>query len=268
MAADEGADDDAGEGADEGAGKDSDEDADVSAVAEKDAAPVIAIDGPSGVGKGTIAARLAARLGWHLLDSGALYRIVAYAALQEQTALDDADALTARAADLDLSFLAATDSDAVRVLLDGTDVTAEIRSDAAGQAASRVAALPTVRTALIARQRANARAPGLVADGRDMGTVVFPSAPLKIYLTASAEARAERRHKQLMAKGVAASLRDLFESIRDRDARDMARTVAPLKPAEDALVLDTTDLDVDAVYEAVFAQVRERGLSGTGAPQG
>lgn len=228
------------------------------------AVPVIAIDGPSGVGKGTVAARLAEALGFSLLDSGALYRIVAHAALVEGIDLDDAAALAARARTLRIEFLAgatgAGAAEPVSVRLDGEDVSLAIRSDEAGQAASRVAAVPEVRAALLDQQRDAAVAPGLVADGRDMGTVVFPTAPLKIYLTASAEARAERRHKQLMEKGVAASLRDLFESIRERDARDMARSASPLKPADDALVLDTTDLDADAVYEVVLAQVRERGL--------
>lgn len=208
--------------------------------------PVIAIDGPSASGKGTVAARVAASLAWHYLDSGALYRLTALAALQRGLALDDEPALAALAAKLDVAFLEGM------ILLDGEDATETIRAEAIGEGASRVAVLPTVRTALLQRQRDFAHAPGLVADGRDMGSVVFPHAPLKIFLTASAEERANRRYKQLIAKGEKITLSQILQDIEQRDARDRARSVAPLQQLPDALLLDTTSLSIEQSAQFVL----------------
>jgi cytidylate kinase len=219
------------------------------------APPVLAIDGPSGAGKGTLCEALARRLNWHLLDSGALYRVLAFAATQGGVDLEEEAALAALARDLPLRF-----SPGGGVFLKEEDVSLAIRTDAAGQAASQVAALPAVRAALLERQRAFRQAPGLIADGRDMGTVVFPDAPLKIFLSASAPARAERRYKQLIEKGLDANLRALLESIRTRDERDQARAAAPLRPAEDALVIDSTALSIDEVFEVVWRVALRRGL--------
>ncbi|MDY0049229.1 MAG: (d)CMP kinase [Halothiobacillaceae bacterium] len=219
--------------------------------------PVIAIDGPSGSGKGTLARLLAARLGWHLLDSGALYRLTALAALRRGVALDDAPALARVAAELDVHF-ESDGSREGRILLDGVEVGAELRTETTGNAASCVASVPQVREALFERQRRFAVAPGLVADGRDMGTVVFPDAALKVYLDASAQVRAERRYKQLKEKGIGANLADLVAEIRARDERDMNRSVAPLRPAEDALMLDSSTIGIDAVLDQVMVWMRER----------
>ncbi|MCG3201585.1 MAG: Cytidylate kinase [Gammaproteobacteria bacterium] len=223
-------------------------------------APVIAVDGPSGTGKGTVCLRLAEVLGWHLLDSGAIYRVLAHAALARGLDLEDPAALAGAARSLNLEFLAGR-AEGVLVLLDGQDVTHAIRTEVAGNAASRVAAVPSVRAALLERQRACRRAPGLVADGRDMGTVVFPDAELKVFLTASAEERAQRRYKQLKGKGAGVSLPALIKDITERDERDRARSVSPLVPAPDARVLDTTHMDIEAVFDMVMGMVRERGLS-------
>lgn len=223
--------------------------------------PVIALDGPGGSGKGTIAALLANRLGWHLLDSGALYRVLAQAALRHALALDDGPALTELARSLDVRFVVRP-GDEQQVLLEGEDVTRVIRTEAAGAGASRVAALPAVRAALLQRQRDFRQAPGLVADGRDMGTVVFIDAELKIYLTASAEERAARRYRQLLGKGEDANLTSLLEEIIARDERDMNRSVAPLKPADDALIVDSTQMSIEQVLETVEQAARERGLLG------
>ena len=222
-------------------------------------APVIAIDGPSGTGKGTIARLVKAWLGWHLLDSGALYRVTASHAENRGVALDDAARVAALAQALPVAFIEGAQD--TRVLLEGEDVSDRIRSEAAGSAASRVAAIPAVRAALLARQRAFRQAPGLVADGRDMGTVVFPDAELKIYLTASVEERARRRYKQLNEKGMGVNLPQLLEDIAERDRRDEQRAIAPLKPATDAIILDTTDSDIATVVDHVKRLVRETGLA-------
>ena len=219
--------------------------------------PVIAIDGPSGSGKGTVSRLLARRLGWHLLDSGALYRLVALAGLARGLDPQDEAGHAAVAASLDARF-EVDGAGEERVLLDGRDVTGELRSETTGSAASRVAAMPAVRAALIGRQRGFATAPGLVADGRDMGSIVFPDAPLKIFLTASPEERARRRHKQLIEKGLTVNLADLSREIRERDHRDANRSVAPLRAAADAVVIDSTNVDVDDVVAQIEDLARSR----------
>ncbi|MDZ7670761.1 MAG: (d)CMP kinase [Gammaproteobacteria bacterium] len=219
-------------------------------------APVIAIDGPSGSGKGTISALLAQRLGWHLLDSGALYRVVACEALARGVALDDARALAAMARGLVIVFAA----DGVTV--DGRDRSDDIRSESAGEGASRVAALQPVRDAILDVQRAQRRPPGLVADGRDMGTVVFPDAGLKVFLDASVQVRAERRYRQLLEQGQQANADDVLESLRERDHRDRARAVAPLRPATDARIIDSSNLGVASVLDRVLEAAAARGLVG------
>ncbi|HEY6515042.1 MAG TPA: (d)CMP kinase [Steroidobacteraceae bacterium] len=214
-------------------------------------APVVTIDGPSGSGKGTISRAVAQRAGWHLLDSGALYRLVAHAGLEQGLDPGDVDGHARLAAGMQVVFGVGPDG-SEQVLLAGRDVTQAIRTEAVGQGASRVAAWPAVRTALLERQRAFARPPGLVADGRDMGTVVFPRAPLKVYLTASAEERALRRYKQLKEKGSGVSLSALSREITERDARDSTRAIAPLIPAPDAEVIDSTGLPIEAVVGRVL----------------
>lgn len=221
--------------------------------------PVIAIDGPSGSGKGTVSREVARHLGWHLLDSGALYRLVALSGSLRQLLPDDVAGHAALARAMDVEF-GVDEEGEERIRLDQADVTREVRSEAAGQGASRVAAWPPVRDALLQRQRDFARPPGLVADGRDMGTVVFPGADLKIYLTASAEERARRRHKQLKEKGSDANLAALSREIAERDRRDSTRAVAPLRPAQDAHIIDSTGMSVAQVVEAVLSAGHARRL--------
>jgi len=222
------------------------------------AAPILTIDGPSGSGKGTISRAVARYLRWRLLDSGALYRLVALAGLELGLRPDDLAGHVRVAGNMSVTF--ATDLADERICLDGRDVTRDVRSEAAGQGASRVAAWPEVRQVLLQRQKAFAGPPGLVADGRDMGTVVFPQADLKIFLTASAAERAARRYKQLKDKGSDVSLAALSREIAERDLRDSTRAVAPLKPASDAHVIDSTGLSIEDVVERVLAIGRSRSL--------
>lgn len=221
--------------------------------------PVITVDGPSGTGKGTITRFLKAWLGWHLLDSGALYRVLAFAALHHEIKLNNDSALAALALQFDIRFEDAPED--TLVFLDNQNVSDDIRTEEAGANASRVAQHPAVREALLERQRRFRQAPGLVADGRDMGTVVFPQAALKIFVTASAEQRAQRRYKQLKQKGLSVNLRQLLSDIEARDLRDQQRSVAPLIAAPDAVILDTTTADIEAVENEVRQLVITRGLA-------
>ena len=216
-------------------------------------APVIAIDGPGGSGKGTITTRLADHLGWHFLDSGALYRLTALAAMKAQVAQDDSSALGNVANNLDIRF--ETSGVTVKAFLNEQDVTDRIRGEDTGALASRIAVIPEVRAALKDRQRRFRQLPGLVADGRDMGTVIFPDAKLKIFLTASAEIRAQRRHKQLKEKGESVNLTRLFREIKARDLRDQSRDIAPLRPAEDAVIIDSTSLSIDEVFKKIVSLI-------------
>ncbi|ACA86589.1 (d)CMP kinase [Shewanella woodyi] len=224
-------------------------------------APVVTIDGPSGAGKGTISQLLAERLGWKLLDSGAIYRVLALAAIHHNVELDNEDSLTLLAAHLDVQFITGNGSKGIKVVLEGEDVSNDIRSQECSNAASKVAAFPRVREALLRRQRAFSEAPGLIADGRDMGTVVFSKAPVKLYLTASAEERAQRRYNQLQDKGFDVNIDQLLTEIKERDDRDMNRSVAPLVPAEDALVIDTSQIGIEEVLNIALAHI-ETNLSG------
>jgi cytidylate kinase len=230
----------------------------MSARSEK-AIPVLTIDGPSGSGKGTISRAVADALGWHLLDSGALYRAVGFAAGEEGIDLSDADAVTRCAETTKIAFRDPKDGRETRVVVNGHDATDELRTETAGAAASAIAAIPSVRAALFDKQRAFRRSPGLVADGRDMGTVIFPEAPFKVFLTASAEERAKRRYKQLKEKGLNVTLSSLLREIEARDERDANRKVAPLKPALGALIVDTTGMPVADVVQKVLAVVRTGG---------
>jgi cytidylate kinase len=216
--------------------------------------PVITIDGPSGSGKGTLAKAVASALGWHLLDSGALYRIVGALCVRTGVDLTDEEAVASLAGQLQIRF------EQDRVDVGGLDLTDEIRTEDAGVNASKVAHLPAVRAAVFDLQRSFRQAPGLVADGRDMGTVVFADAELKIFLDASAEVRAERRYKQLKNKGLSVSVRGLLEQIQERDARDRGRAIAPLKPADDAIVLDSTSMSIEAVLQVVLSHAQKLGL--------
>lgn len=224
----------------------------------EDAVPVITVDGPSGVGKGTVSRSLAVRLGWHRLDSGALYRALALAALDRGVALDDAAALAALAETLDVTFTELPLPD--RIVINGVDRTADVRLESTGELASQVAVWPAVRTMLVARQRNFRQPPGLVADGRDMGTVILPDATLKIFLTASADARAGRRYRQLLDQGRPAIMIDLRREIAMRDERDQTRATAPLIPAEDAVTIDTTNLTPEQVMVEVEGLLKARGL--------
>lgn len=216
--------------------------------------PVLTIDGPSGSGKGTVAQLLVQQLHWHYLDSGALYRVLAQAALKHQISFSDVAALAELAQILDVTFNILPAG--LQVMLEGEDVSTRIRSEAAGNAASKVAAIAPVRTALLQRQRDFRQAPGLITDGRDMGTVVFPDAQYKVYLTAGAEVRAQRRYKQLKEKGIDSNLSDLITEISERDQRDSERKVAPLRPADDALILDSTELGIESVVNKISALLR------------
>ncbi|MEA1988153.1 MAG: (d)CMP kinase [Pseudomonadota bacterium] len=216
--------------------------------------PVITIDGPSGVGKGTLAQYLVCKTGFHLLDSGAIYRALAYGAVKNEIALDDIPGLVALSVDLPVEFKATS------ILYEGVDVTSKVRNEEVAAVASTVAVIPEVRAALLQRQKDFANLPGLVADGRDMGTVVFPESPVKLYLTASAEIRAERRVKQLKNQGVDANIAQITQDIKERDERDTGRKTAPLKPADDAIIIDTSNLDIQEVCQKAESLLWKKGL--------
>jgi CMP/dCMP kinase len=224
--------------------------------------PVITVDGPSGSGKGTVCRLLADKLNWDVLDSGAIYRVLALAALHHQIALDNEEALVPLAAILDVQFTFESTTKNSKVILEGEDVTTAIRNEEVGAAASKVASLPRVREALLRRQRAFRTENGLIADGRDMGTVIFPDANIKIYLTASAEERANRRYQELNAQGLDVTLSGLIEDIKARDDRDMNREIAPLVPADDAIVIDTTEISADEVFLKVMTVIENTASLG------
>lgn len=228
-------------------------------TAQENTPPVVTVDGPSGAGKGTVSRLLASELDWYLLDSGALYRLLAMAALERGVDLEDDAALETLARELSVRF-ETTEEGGERILLGGREVTQGIRTEECGEAASRVAARSGARRGLVALQRGFRQAPGLVADGRDMGTVIFPDAPVKIFLTASAAERARRRHKQLKDKGVGANLAELESAIAERDRRDRERADAPLIPAADAVQIDTTGMSIAEVVEELRHQVDRKGV--------
>ena len=223
-------------------------------------APIITIDGPSGAGKGTVSQVIADKLGWNLLDSGALYRLLALAATHHGMAMDDADTLKVLAEHLDVQFHHGENGE-TEIVLEGENVTQAIRTEAIGNNASKLAAIPEVREGLLLRQHAFAHEPGLVADGRDMGTIVFPDAPVKVFLTASAEERANRRFLQLKAKGESVNIEELVSTIQERDERDANRAVAPLVPAVGALVVDSTDKSIEQVVESILAEMAKKGIN-------
>ncbi len=220
--------------------------------------PVITIDGPSGAGKGTVSKKVADRLGWHFLDSGAIYRVLALATIHHDIDPTDEESVEPLASCLDVHFKSSSDGDSTLVILEGEDVSTDIRNEKVGAVASKVAALPRVREALLRRQRAFKESPGLVADGRDMGTVVFPNAPVKIFLNASAEERAKRRYLQLKDTDPSVKIEHLLADIRARDERDSNRSVAPLVPASDALEIDSTELNIEQVVDQVFAYMQQK----------
>lgn len=222
--------------------------------------PTITIDGPSGSGKGTISQLLAQKLGWHLLDSGAIYRILALAIIKHHLDPTNEMAITNLALNLDVTFTVANHNKAIKIILDNQEVTEEIRTEIVSKLASTIASMPQVRQALLARQRTFRKPPGLIADGRDMGTVVFPDAKLKIFLTASSQERAKRRHKQLLEKGIDAKLSAVITELAARDDRDTKRATSPLKPAPDAIIIDTTDLSITAVMLQILNLIQKRGL--------
>lgn len=218
--------------------------------------PVITIDGPGGVGKGTLSRQLATHLGWHFLESGALYRVLALAAKNHSVSAGNHSALAVLAQHLDVVF----EENPSRIMLEGQNITQALRTEECGMSASIIAAIPAVREALLVRQRAFLQLPGLIADGRDMGTIIFPAAPLKIYLEAAPEIRAKRRQMQLKEQGIDVSLGGLLAEINERDVRDKSRSIAPLKPANDAIIIDTSHLPIIDVFERVLAEAEKRGL--------